>query len=161
MSCLVAGLKSNCFLWLKSGLAVRLIFSVLASWSRETLRGSNWFVICYLLVKIDFVFAVDIRVLVGQPSAVDDFEEKVNIFANKLVRTINKLVVLLRVLATLLITRSYLNLQQAHQTNLSFLVRSLRSSVLSCSLSGLLLPAAPSSPPCRRWAEGKPELTQC
>ena len=65
----------------------------------------------YRLVEVNFVFAVNIRVLVRQTSAVDDFKQKVNIFANELVRTVHKLVVLLSVLPALLVTRSYLNLQ--------------------------------------------------
>ena len=65
-----------------------------------------------LLIQVDFVFAVNVRVFVRQSSTVDDFKEKVDILPNELVRTINKLVILLSVLPTLLITGSNLNLNK-------------------------------------------------
>ena len=91
-------------------MAVKLIFSVLESYNEGMKKGLKIKYLPYLFIQIDSVFAIDVCVLVRQPSAVDNFEEEMKIFANKLIRTVHKLIIFLSVFFAFLVARSNFNL---------------------------------------------------
>ena len=99
----------------------------------------------YLLIQIHLVFAVDISVFIGQSSAVDNLEEEMQILADELIRTVHKLVILLRVLLALLVAGGDLDLRKIKRSQEKFrrwtpltfmspILLPLRSVISSCSL---------------------------